>query len=64
MQKHFLTVLYPLSRPAVKHEVELPGIVDDLKVQLLNHKVSASFVGIWNGLKGLEASGARFPCLT
>ena len=43
VQEHFLEVFCPLSRPAVEHEVELPGVVDDLRSQLLKCKVSISF---------------------
>ena len=42
VQKHFMEVLCPLSCPAEQHDVELPGVVDDLKLQLLHFKVSAT----------------------
>lgn len=41
VQTHFLEVLRPLSRPAVEHDVDVPGVVDDLRSQLLRCKVSA-----------------------
>ena len=39
VQQHFLDIFYPLSRPAIEHEVELPGVVDELKSQLLKCQV-------------------------
>lgn len=40
LQAHFLEVFWPLSRPVAEHEVEQPGVVDDLMSQLLKCKVS------------------------
>ena len=40
VQAHFLRALRPLSRPAVEHDVELPGVLDDLIMQLREYKVS------------------------
>ena len=39
VQAHFLEVFYPLLRPAAEHEVDLPGVVDDIRSQLLSCKV-------------------------
>ena len=44
VQKHFLEAFYPLSRPAVEHEVELPSVVEDMHSQLLKCKASDSLV--------------------
>ena len=44
VQKHFLEVLSPLSRPAAEHELELPGVVDELRLQLLECKASAPLI--------------------
>lgn len=41
VQRHFLNVFLPLARPAVEHAVEQPGVVEELRSQLLKHKVSA-----------------------
>ena len=41
VQSHFLNVFLPLERPAVEHAVELPGVVEELRAQLLRHRVSA-----------------------
>lgn len=41
VQTHFLEVFHPLARPADEHEVELPGVVDSLRSQLLQCKVGA-----------------------
>ena len=40
VQTHFLEALCPLLRPSVEHEVELPGIVDEMRLQLVRSKVS------------------------
>ena len=42
VQEHMLEALCPLSRPAVEHEVELLDVVQDLRLQLLEHKVRVS----------------------
>ena len=42
--KHFLEVALPLLRPVVEHEVDVPGVVDDLMSLLLKSKASISFI--------------------
>ncbi len=49
VQTHFLETLCPLSRPAVVNEVEVPGVVDDLRSQLLQYKVCASSLCLAKG---------------
>ena len=41
---HFLEGLNPMSRPMVDHELELPGVLDDMRMQLFKHKVSLCFL--------------------
>ena len=42
VEKHFLEVVYPLSRPAVEHATQLHGIVENMRQQMCEHSVSAS----------------------
>ena len=44
LQKHFLEVFYPLLRPAAEHEVDLPGVLDNMRSQLLEVKVCSSLL--------------------
>ena len=39
VQKHFIEVFRLLHRPAAQHDVEVPGVLDDMKSQLRNCKV-------------------------
>ena len=39
MLKYFMKVFHPLSRPPDEHEVELPGVIDGMRSQLLECKV-------------------------
>lgn len=41
LQSRFLDAFLPLARPAVEHAVDVPGVVEELRSQLLKHKVSA-----------------------
>ena len=40
VQKHYLEVFLPLSRPAVEHEVEMLDVVNDLKSKLRDCQVA------------------------
>ena len=42
VHEHFLEVLCPLFYPAVECEVDVPGVVEDMRLQLLDCKVSVS----------------------
>ena len=42
VQAYFLDTLCPLLHPPVEHEVEMPGIVQHMRSQLLEYKVSIS----------------------
>lgn len=42
VEKHFLEVVHPLSRPAVEHAMQLHGIVESMRQQMYEHSMSAS----------------------
>ena len=44
VQQHYLQVFHPLSRPPTEHEVELPGTVEGLRLQLLENKVCKLYI--------------------
>ena len=65
VQKYFLEVFHPLSRPPDEHNIELPGVVDDMRSQLLECKVMCLSLapGFWHIITCLQSPSCLLsPC--
>ena len=62
IQKYYLTMLRALTRPPVEHDVEQPGLVDDIRSQLLKCKVCVFLLRLQRMRQNTNARGTSL-CL-